>query len=110
MYTIYHNPRCNKSRKTLNMLRENGIEPDIRLYLQDPPTIDELHELESYLGMPLIEFVRKQEAAYKQHQPLPEELPALVAAHPILLERPIVVKRKQAVIGRPPEQVLELIK
>lgn len=109
-YTIYHNPRCRKSRETLTLLQKNGIEPTIVEYLKTPLNQTELQKLEKLLDKPLSEFVRKNEAVYKEIKPEGNELYPVVASHPILLERPIVVKDdKEAVIGRPPENVLKLI-
>lgn len=113
-YVIYHNPRCRKSRETLALLQEKGIEPEIRLYLEEAPKADELKNIAKMLGMKPIEFTRKRESAFKELELTKEtpdqELLACMAAHPILMERPIVVKdSKKAVLGRPPENVLELL-
>ena len=110
---IYHNPRCQKSRSTLAILQENGIEPEIIKYLETPPTRDELKAILSYLGFQPSQLVRKTEKIYKEQfkgKTLTEEewLDAL-AAYPKLIERPIVVKDNKAVIGRPPESVKELL-
>ena len=110
---IYHNPRCRKSRETLALIREKNIEPDIILYLDTPPTKAELRELLRKLDMKASALVRKGEQIYKDHfkgKQLSEEewLDALVS-NPRLIERPIVVAGKRAVLGRPPEQVLDLL-
>lgn len=110
--TIYHNPRCGKSRSALALLRERGIEPTIVDYLKTPPTRDELRALVAKLGIAPEQLVRKGEDVYKEKfkgRTLTDEqwLDAL-AAYPILIERPIVVKGNRAVIGRPPERVLEI--
>ena len=107
-YRIYHNPRCKKSRETLALLEADGITPEIILYLQDGVTETELAKLEILLGTDLSNFVRKKETAYK---PLTgKALRKLVSQHPILLERPIVIKdNKKAVLGRPPENVRTLL-
>ena len=111
--TIYHNPRCSKSRKTLELLRENGIEPSIVEYLKTPPDKAALRKITNMLGLNAEKIVRKGEDTFKQHfagKTLNEDqwLDAL-AKYPILLERPIVVKGTQAVLGRPPENVLDLL-
>lgn len=112
-YTIYHNPRCSKSRNTLALLQENGIEPRVVLYLETPPDSAQIATLLTKLGMSAAELVRRGEDAYKScglsKESSGEELLAAMAAHPKLIERPIVVKGKRAVLGRPPENVLELI-
>jgi len=113
--TIYHNPRCSKSRETLALLNENGVEPEVVLYLDTPPTAETLKKLLKMLGMNSArELMRQKEDLYKElnlaDSALSED--ALIAAmvtHPKLIERPIVVKDGQARIGRPPEQVLEII-
>jgi arsenate reductase len=111
--TIYHNPRCGKSRDTLAILQGKGVEPDIIEYLKTPPTAAELRGILKKLGMKPEQIVRKGEDVYKQKfsgKPLSDDqwLDAL-AKNPILIERPIVVKGSKAVIGRPPENVLSLL-
>lgn len=110
---IYHNPRCRKSRETLSILEENGIKPDIILYLNDTPSKEELNSVLEKLGMKAFEIIRKGEQVYKDNfkgKDLSEDewLNALVE-HPKLIERPIVVKGNKAVLGRPPQNVLELL-
>ncbi|MFP2240180.1 arsenate reductase (glutaredoxin) [Pseudescherichia vulneris] len=113
--TIYHNPRCSKSRETLALLKENGVEPEVVLYLDTPPTAETLKKLLKMLGMNSArELMRQKEDLYKElnlaDSALSEDaLIAAMVAHPKLIERPIVVKDGQARIGRPPEQVLEII-
>ena len=112
-YTIYHNPRCSKSRNTLALLEENGIEPRVVFYLEQPLVPAEIKELLAKLGITASQLVRRGEAAYKESglsaaSTDPEIIKAM-AAHPKLIERPIVVAGKRAVLGRPPENVLELI-
>ena len=109
---IYHNPRCSKSRSALAMLEEKGIAPQVIEYLKTPPTKSELREVLTKLGMKPEEIVRKTEAVYTTNyegKKLSDEawLDALIA-HPILVERPIVIAGSRAIIGRPPERVLEL--
>lgn len=115
--TIYHNPRCSKSRKTLELINAAGIEPEIRLYLEDTPTADEILDLAARLEMPLAKLLRRGESTFKEATDLPDledeaALAAWLAAHPIVLERPIVVDSDngKAVVGRPPENVGELLR
>jgi arsenate reductase len=111
---IYHNPRCSKSRQTLALLQENGIEPEVIEYLKQVPAADELKALLAKLGMTARELLRTKEDAYKEHNLSDNSLSdnAIIAAmvtSPKLIERPIVVNGDAARIGRPPEQVLEII-
>lgn len=112
--TIYHNPRCSKSRATLALLREKGIQPDVVEYLKNPPDENDLARILGMLELEPIELVRKSEDKYAELG-LAEriddsgELIRQMIAHPILIERPIVVKGNQARIGRPPENVLEIL-
>lgn len=115
MLTIYHNTRCSKSRCTLDLLAEKGQTPKIIHYLDTPPDAAEIKKLLKLLGIPARELLRKSEAEYKtlnlDNPDLGEEaLIAAMAAHPRLIERPIVSDGRRAVIGRPPEKVLELLK
>ena len=110
---IYHNPRCSKSRQTLQLLNENNQDPEIVLYLNIPPTKDELKSLLSKLELSAEKLVRKSEAIFKENfkgKKLSEEewIDAMIQ-YPKLIERPIVVKDGKAVLGRPPENVLNLI-
>lgn len=112
-FKIYHNPRCGKSRAALALLRENGIEPQIIEYLKQPPTGAELKAILSALGMKPEQLVRRGEDAFKSNyagKTLTDAqwIDALVE-HPILIERPIVVRGKRAVLGRPPENVMQLL-
>lgn len=115
--TIYHNPRCSKSRETLQLLRDRGVEPRIVEYLKTPPDAAELDALLSLLGREPREAMRTKEAAYRERG-LAEvrDRKALVdamVADPVLIERPIVVvergKERRARLGRPPEAVLEIL-
>jgi len=110
---IYHNPRCTKSRQTLALLQENGVEPEVVLYLDNVPTTDELRDLLAKLGISPIQLVRKGEAIWKENfkgkELSDDEIIAAMISNPKLIERPIVVKDQTAVLGRPPENVLELI-
>lgn len=112
--TIYHNPRCSKSRATLALLEEHGVTPRIVEYLNTPPDAATLKRLLGMLGLSPRELMRRKEAAYSDlgldDEDLGEDsLIEAMIAHPILIERPIVVAGDRAVIGRPPENVLELI-
>ena len=113
-YTIYHNPRCSKSRQTLALLKENNIAPDVVEYLQNPPDTQTLAQILNMLGLQPRELMRRNEAAYAENNLADETLSdnTLIQAmidHPILIERPIVISDGRAVLGRPPENVLELI-
>ena len=110
---IYHNPRCKKSRQTLALIIENGVKPKVIEYLKDLLTTDELNELIGLLGIEPIALVRKNEAVWKERfngkEFSDKELIKVMVENPKLIERPIVVKQKKAVLGRPPENVLKLI-
>ncbi len=111
---LYHNPRCSKSRGALELLRERGIEPEVIAYLETPPDADELRELLGLLGVGARELLRSGEDEYQRlgldDASLGEDaLIAAMAAHPRLIERPVFVHGDRAVIGRPPERVLELL-
>ena len=113
-FTIYHNPRCSKSRQTLQLLEDNNIQPEIVLYLEKPLEAGEINQLLNKLGMEARGLLRKGEDAYKENNLADKELTdaqlvAAMEAHPKLIERPIVVKGFSAVLGRPPENVLALI-
>jgi arsenate reductase (glutaredoxin) len=110
--TLWHNPRCGKSRAALALLRERGIEPDIRLYLKTPPLEAEIVELLRRLRVPAIGLVRTKEPVFADLGLADADDTALVkamAAHPILIERPILDDGTRAVIGRPPEDILALL-
>ena len=111
--TIYHNPSCTKSRETLALIQANGIQPQVIEYLKTPPTEAELSSIVQKLGISPEELVRKTEPAYKEKYAGKvmgdSEWIAALAADPILLQRPIVVRGNQAVIGRPPENARKLL-
>ncbi len=114
MYTIYHNPRCSKSRQTLALLQEHNIEPEVVLYLETPPSAEQLGTLINQLDIDARALLRKGEDAYKNNNLSnsdlsTEQLIDAMVAHPKLIERPIVVKGERAVLGRPPENVLALL-
>ncbi len=110
---IYHNPRCSKSRQTLALLQENGVDPDVFLYLDNIMTADELRGLLAKLGISPMQLVRKGESVwkekYKGKELSDDQVIEAMIANPKLIERPIVVKDQSAVLGRPPENILELI-
>lgn len=112
--SIYHNPRCSKSRQTLEILNGKGLVPEIIEYLKTPPDARQLDDILNMLGLEPRELMRKSESAYKENNlddpGLSRE--ALIKAmieQPILIERPIVVANGKAVVGRPPESVLDII-
>ncbi len=111
---VYHNPNCSKSRATLALLEENEVKAEIIHYLETPPDIDELKQLLARLGMGIRELLRRGEPDYSElglhDETLSEEIIFdLVCRHPILIQRPIVVKGDAAIIARPPETVLAFI-
>ena len=110
---IYHNPRCTKSRQTLELLQKNGVEPKVVEYLKDLFTTEDLSELIEFLGIKPLALVRKNEAVWKEQfkgkKLSDKEVIKAMVENPKLIERPIVVKQKKAVLGRPPENVLKLI-
>lgn len=111
---IYHNPRCSKSRQTLALLQENGIEPEIVEYLKSPPSVETLATLLAQLGLEPRQLMRRGEAVYKELKLNDPALSAdaLIAAmveNPILIERPIVSSGSKAALGRPPEAVLDIL-
>lgn len=113
MLTIYHNPRCRKSRETLALIEESATPVTIVEYLKEAPTAQELAGLLEKLGMEAKDLLRKGEAIFKEQfkgrEHTNEEWIEIMVTHPKLIERPIVVKGDQAVIGRPPENVKELL-
>lgn len=113
--TIWHNPRCSKSRQTLELLNKEGLEPTIREYLKRPPSKAEVEKLIDMVGGNPGELLRDGEAEFKalgktKAEMSKADVAKAIAAHPILLQRPIVVAGKKAAIGRPPEAVLPLLK
>ncbi len=111
---IYHNPRCSKSRQTLQLLKDRGIEPEVVEYLKTPPSADELSVILDKLGMQPRDLLRKQEAEYKANGLDDTSLDnssvvKIMAENPILIERPIVVAGEKAALGRPPENVLDIL-
>ena len=110
--TIYHNPRCSKSRQTLALLEERGIEPNIVRYLDDPPDVDTLRELLGLLKLDARSLMRTKEARYRElglDDADEDTLIRAMADNPVLIERPIVVTARGAALGRPPEKVLDVL-
>lgn len=111
---IYHNPRCSKSRQTLALIEEKNIQPEVILYLENTPDTNTIKDILSKLGISARELLRKGEQVYKDNNLANKELAEseLIDAmhqYPKLIERPIVIKGDRAVLGRPPENVLELL-
>ena len=113
MITIYHNPRCSKSRQTLELLNSRGVQANIRLYLEQHLNADELLDLLTMLDMTADQLVRKSEQYFKDNLRgkvlTQDQLIQAMIENPKLIERPIVVAGNKAIIGRPPEAVLEII-
>ena len=112
--TIYHNPRCSKSREALSLLRDHGVEPEIVEYLKDPPSAEILSDLLAWLGLEPRALLRRKEPEYAElglDDPSlsRDALIAVMVARPSLIERPIVVKDGRAALGRPPAAVLEIL-
>ena len=110
---IYHNPRCSKSRKTLSIIQEMGNEVEIIEYLNSPPTAKELEVILEMLNIQPIELIRKNEIIWRENyrgkQMRDDEIINAMRENPKLIERPIVIKNGKAIIGRPPEKVLNLL-
>ncbi|QDT32256.1 arsenate reductase (glutaredoxin) [Thalassoglobus polymorphus] len=111
---IYHNPRCSKSRQTLKLIEEAGIEPEVVEYLKTPPSAEELDRIMTMLDLEPEDLMRKKEPIYKELGLAGKSLSRTetiqtMVDNPKLIERPIVVKGKQAVVGRPPENVNKLL-
>ncbi len=112
MTTIWHNPRCSKSRSTLKLIKDAGVTPVIRLYQDDAPTADEIRAALALLNIPATALIRTGEAIYKElglKTADEETLINAMAAHPKLIERPVVINNDKAALGRPPESVLEIL-
>ena len=111
-YTIWHNPRCSKSRQTMGILEENGIEADVVKYLDETQSVEAIKEVLNKLNISARELMRTKEDEYKslglKDEMDEDKLIEAMADHPKLIERPIVIKGDKAVLGRPPEKVLEL--
>ena len=114
MITLWHNPRCSKSRQALALLQDRGVSPKVRLYLEDPPNRAEIEAVREAMGHPpVIEMIRPSEAVFKElglSKSDPGDVLLEAMAHqPKLIERPVAILGHKAVIGRPPEQVLTLL-
>lgn len=114
MVTIYHNPRCSKSRQTLALLEERGVQPEIVLYLDAPPDEKTLKSLLKKLGKSPRDILRKGEDAYRENKldnpaMTDDALISAMVQNPKLIERPIVINGKKAALGRPPEAVLDIL-
>lgn len=111
--TIWHNPRCSKSRQTLALLQERGLDPTVVDYRNAPPTVSELKAVLAKLGLEPIDIMRIKDALFAElglsKSDSAEHLIAQMAAHPMLIERPIVISGDKARVGRPPEAVLEIL-
>jgi len=111
---IYHNPRCRKSREALNIIQNYGIEPEVVLYLDTPPSRQEIKDVLSKLEITAKELVRKEEKLFKEEyrgkELTEEQWITVLADNPKLIQRPVVINGKRAIIGRPPESVHVLLK
>ena len=111
--TIYHNPRCSKSRAALALLEERGVTPQVVEYLKTPPDAATLRHLLAMIGITARELARTGEAEFKENfkdlEMTETQWIAALVAHPVLIERPIVVAGNRAVVGRPPEKILEIL-
>ena len=111
-YVIYHNPKCSKSRQTLELLKEKGIDPEVVEYLKEPLNEKQVSELIEKLSVDSKLLIRTKESLFKENRPPidnDKQIAAAIAKFPKIMERPIVVHGSKAVIGRPPENILELI-
>lgn len=111
---IYHNPRCSKSRATLELLRERGVEPDVVTYLTDPPSADEIDRILKLLKLEPRQLMRPTEAEYVElnlsdNSLTRQQLIGAMVEHPRLIQRPIVLANGKAALGRPPETVLDIL-
>jgi arsenate reductase len=112
--TLYHNPRCSKSRQALGLLQQRGLSPDVVLYLESPPDTAALKRIIKLLGVTAREMMRTKDELFKSlgldsPKVTEAELIAAMVSHPILIERPILIAGQRAVIGRPPERVLKIL-
>lgn len=112
---LYHNPRCSKSRQTLELLNQKGYQPEVVEYLKHPPSLAELQQIQQALAKPPLSWMRTGEAVFselglsKSDQKSDQEWLQLMHEHPILIERPILVNGAKAAVGRPPEAVLDIL-
>lgn len=113
-FEILHNPRCSKSRETLALLQQHGVQPSVTEYLKTPPSAERLQDIAQMLPDGMSSLIRRKEALYKELDLASQELSdaqwaQVLAENPKLIERPVVIRGQQARIGRPPETVLELV-
>ncbi|WP_335947636.1 arsenate reductase (glutaredoxin) [Salipiger bermudensis] len=110
---LWHNPRCSKSREALKLLEAHGVRPEIRRYLMDAPTYEELKAAQAALNLPAIEMMRTKEPAFREmglsKDADDDTLLRAMAAEPRLIERPLAIEGARAILGRPPEKVLDLL-
>ena len=111
---IYHNPRCSKSRKALEILRQEQCDPEVVHYLDSPPDQTELKRIVELLGLSARDLLRTTEAVYQEknldrNTLTDDQIIAIIVSNPVLMQRPVVVRGNQAIIGRPPEKVLEIL-
>lgn len=113
MIEIWHNPRCSKSRQTLALLEERGVAPSVRLYQEDAPSAEEIRAVIASLGVPTAKIMRVKDGLFRDLGLSADDdearLIEAMAAHPALIERPIVVANGKAALGRPPEAVLDIL-
>lgn len=113
MLTIWHNPRCSKSRQALELLRTRGVEPRVIDYVRTPPSRAQIEEVLHKLGIPAIQLLRTGDSAYRDsglnEQSSDREILDAMFHNPILIERPVVFSESSAIVGRPPENVLKLL-
>lgn len=110
--TLWHNPRCMKSRQTLALLQEHGVQPAVRLYLTDAPTAAEIIAVRNALGVTADQMMRRGEKLFKElglGTASEDELIDAMVSHPILIERPVLIQADKAAIGRPPSAVLDIL-
>lgn len=113
MIEYWHNPRCSKSRKGLALLEEHGAEVQVRKYLEDAPSVDALRQAQTLLGVPAIQMMRTGEKLFRElglSKDMPDaDLIQAMADHPILIERPLAIGESTAALGRPPDNLLDLL-
>lgn len=112
-YIMYHKPNCATSLETLKMLKDHGVKPQLRLYLEDPPTPAELDELLKKMGKRVKSLIRTKEPLYKEEYEgkklTKKQWLKILSENPILINRPILIRGDKAIMGRPPEAVLQLV-
>lgn len=109
---IYHNPRCSKSREALQLLQENNQDVEVKEYLKDIPTASTLKKIIKQLGIKPLQLIRQKEEVFKPYKTAKltdEQYIALMVENPVLIERPIVIKGNKAIIGRPPQLIIDIL-